>query len=136
MSVEDNKKLVMDTWLAFWRGDIEEGVANMTDDIAWFTPGTNQFSGWKRGKDAIRAFRFGELDIFEELKREIIGLYGDGDTVVMEALAVGRLRNGAPYENAGCVVWQIRDGKIHTVRQYVDTQKAAAISTLLHSAPS
>jgi ketosteroid isomerase-like protein len=133
MSVDANKKLVMDTWLAFWRGDIEEGVANMSDDIAWFTPGTNQLSGWKRGKDAIRAFRFGELDIFLELKREIIGLYGDGDTVVMEARAVGQLRNGDPYENAGCVVWQLEDGKIRTVRQYVDTQKAAAISALAGS---
>lgn len=131
MSIEDNKQLVMATWLAFWRGDIEEGVANMTDDIQWFTPGSNPLCGWKRGKDAIRAFRFGELDIFEELNREIIGLYGDGDTVVMESQAVGRLSNGAPYDNAACVVWQIRDGKIHSVRQYVDTEKAAAISALI-----
>jgi ketosteroid isomerase-like protein len=131
--VEANKRLVMDTWQAFWRGDIEAGVANMAEDISWFTPGANQLSGWKHGKDQIRKFRFGELDIFLELRREVVGLYGDGGTVVMEARAEGRLRNGEPYENAGCVVWEIEDGKIRRVRQYVDTLKAAAISALVRS---
>lgn len=135
MSIEANKQLVLDTWRAFWRGDIEAGVANMSDDIAWFTPGTGPLSGWKRGKDEIRKFRFGELDIFADLKREIVGLYGDGETVVMEAQAVGHLRNGDPYENAGCVVWKIRDGKVYLVRQYVDTEKAAAIKKLAETSP-
>jgi len=130
MDVAANKKIVKDTWDAFWRGDVDAGVANMSDDIAWFTPGTNAMAGWKRGKDAIRQFRFNELGIFRELKREVVGMYGDGNTVIMEARATGWLKNGDPYENAGCVVWELENGKIVRVRQYVDTQKAMAISAL------
>jgi ketosteroid isomerase-like protein len=130
MDVAENKKLVKDTWDAFWRGNIEAGVANMADDIAWFTPGAMAMSGWKRGKDEIRKFRFTELDIFLELNRNVIGLYGDGNTVILEVKAEGRLKNGEPYENAGCVVWEIENGKIARVRQYVDTYKAMAINAL------
>jgi ketosteroid isomerase-like protein len=130
MDAATNKKIVKDTWDAFWRGDIEAGVANMSDDIAWFTPGANAMAGWKRGKDAIRQFRFNELGVFRELKRDVIGIYGDGDTVIMEVKATGRLNNGEPYDNAGCVVWVLENGKIKQVRQYVDTQKAMAISAL------
>jgi ketosteroid isomerase-like protein len=130
MEAEKNKKIVKDTWDAFWRGDIEAGVANMADDITWYTQGAMTMAGTKTGKDAIRKFRFTELDVFKELKRTVIGIYGDGNTVVMEMKAVGALRNGEPYENAGVVVWELKDGKIVHVRQYVDTQKAMALNAL------
>jgi len=130
MDAERNKKLVKDTWEAFWRGDIDAGLANMSDDITWFTPGTMALSGLKRGKDAMRQFRFGEFDIFLELRRHVVGLHADGNTVILEVEAEGRLKNGEPYENAGCVIWEVDDGKITRVRQYVDTQKALAINAL------
>ena len=132
MDVEINKRLVKDTWDAFWRGDIDAGLANMAEDVTWFTPGTMALSGLKTGKDAIRQFRFNELDIFLELRRTVVGLYGDGNTVILEVRAEGRLSNGDPYENAGCVVWEVEDGKIKRVRQYVDTQKALAINALFN----
>jgi hypothetical protein len=130
MDTEHNKLLVKNTWDAFWRGDIDAGLANMADDVTWFTPGTMALSGLKAGKDAIRQFRFSELDIFLELRRTVVGLYGDGNTVILEVRAEGRLRNGDPYENAGCVVWEVENGKIARVRQYVDTQKALAINAI------
>jgi ketosteroid isomerase-like protein len=135
MDSEKNKRIVKETWDAFWRGDIEAGVANMSDDITWLAPGSNKMSGLKVGKDAIRQFRFTELGVFRDLQRNVLGLYGDGDTVILEVKAEGHLRNGEPYENAGCVVWQLRDGKIAHVRQYVDTQKAMALNALFKEGP-
>jgi ketosteroid isomerase-like protein len=130
MEAEKNKKIVKATWDAFWRGDIEAGVANMSDDITWFTQGDMKMAGTKVGKDAIRKFRFTELDVFKDLKRDVVGVYGDGNTVVMELKAVGHLRNGEPYENGGVVVYELDNGKIVRVRQYVDTQKAMALNAL------
>jgi ketosteroid isomerase-like protein len=130
MNAERNKKLVKDTWDAFWRGDIEAGLENMSEDVTWLTPGTMKLSGLRKGKDAIRQFRFTELDLFLELNRTVVGLYGEGNTVILEVKAKGRLRNGEPYENAGCVVWELENDKIVRVRQYVDTQKALAINAL------
>jgi ketosteroid isomerase-like protein len=133
--VSGNKKLVLDTWQAFHRGDVEAGLANMTQDVTWFAPGSGKLSGLKDGKDAVRRFRLGLRMPFAELHLNMRGLYADGDTVVMELSSRGRLSNGQPYENAGVTVWEIRDGKIAHVREYADTQKALALTAALEHRP-
>jgi uncharacterized protein len=130
MDIERNKIIVKATWDAFWSGDVDKGLENMSEDIVWHAPGSGAMGGPKRGKAEIRKFRFTELDIFLELKRTVVGIYGDGNTVVMELKAEGKLRNGDPYENSGVVVYVLENDKITTVRQYVDTQKALAINKL------
>jgi ketosteroid isomerase-like protein len=130
MDAERNKKIVKATWDAFWSGDVYKGLVNMSEDIVWYAPGGNSMGGPKRGKAEIRKFRFTELDVFRELRRTVVGIYGDGDTVVMELKAEGTLRNGDPYDNSGCVVYDLENGKIVRVRQYVDTQKAMALNKL------
>src|SRR4051794_6355905 len=82
--LDGNRKLVFDTWHAFWRGEVEAGLANMHDDISWLIPGSMKTSGMKRGKEEIRNFRFGNLHIFSEQHHQVVGIYGDGDVVVME----------------------------------------------------
>jgi uncharacterized protein len=128
MTSEINKRLVRETWQAFWRGDVEAGLLNMADDVTWFIPGNMKTSGLKRGKAEVGKFRHNNLDIFLELQRNVVGLYAEGATVVLEVAASGRLKNGNAYENAGCVVWEIENGKIQRVREYIDTAKAAAIN--------
>jgi ketosteroid isomerase-like protein len=130
-----NKKMVFDTWLAFWRGDIEAGLANMADDVTWFIPGTMPTSGMKTGKDGIRKFRQNNLTIFSKQRLDVRGVYGDGNVVVLEVSTVATLANGQPYENAGVTVWDIADGKIQHVREYVDTQKAMAIAAMFAQKP-
>jgi uncharacterized protein len=52
---------------------------------------------------------------------EIMGLIGEKDRVVLQWTSRARTRDGRPYEN-GCIgVFTVRDGKIHSVRQYMDT---------------
>ena len=90
MSGESNKKLVHEAWEAFWRGDIEAGLACFADDATWTVPGLMKTSGVKRGKDEIRRFREGILNIFSELDRRLVGLYASGDFVILEAAVRGR----------------------------------------------
>jgi ketosteroid isomerase-like protein len=130
-----NKKLVFDTWQAFWRGDIEAGLANMADDVTWLIPGKMKTSGLVEGKDNLRKFRHSNLHIFRESHHTVVGIYGDGNTVVMEMSAKAVLRNGQPYENAGVTVWQIENDKIKHVREYVDTYKAMAIEAVIKGQP-
>jgi ketosteroid isomerase-like protein len=102
----------------------------MSEDVTWVIPGTLKTSGVKQGKAEVGRLRRQNLDVFVELDRKIVGLYADGNTVIIEAEAKGRLKNGNVYDNAGCSVWEIKDGKICSVREYVDTMKAAALSEL------
>ena len=68
---EANKSLVYDTWQAFWRGDIEAGLANFADDATWLVPGRLKASGIKRGKEEIRRFRESNLTVFAALDRKV-----------------------------------------------------------------
>jgi ketosteroid isomerase-like protein len=135
-TVTGNKKLVLDTWLAFWRGDVEAGLANMTDDVTWFNPTSLKVGGMINGKDALRKFRktvepHGSYNIFLELHTRIVGIYGDGNTVVLEDTGAGRLKNGQAYENETVKVVEIENGKIKHVREYADTAKAMAVNALV-----
>ena len=48
-------------------------------------------------------------------------MIGERDQVVLQWTSRARTRDGRPYEN-GCIgVFTVRDGKIHAVREYMDT---------------
>jgi ketosteroid isomerase-like protein len=127
-----NKAVVLRACEAFWRGDIEAGLGYMTDDATMFVPGAMKTSGLYQGKDAVRTIRqMTTQTIFREADLEIVGLYSDDDTVVLELLTKAVLTSGHAYDQQGCSVWKIRDGKICAVREYIDTQKAMAVNATL-----
>ncbi|WP_326824217.1 nuclear transport factor 2 family protein [Streptosporangium sp. NBC_01756] len=51
------------------------------------------------------------------------GFYVDGDTVVVEETMTATLANGNQYTNDYCFVFELRDGLIYRVREYMDTTK-------------
>jgi hypothetical protein len=130
-SLTGNKRIAWETLRAFLQGAHEAGMANLADDITWLIPGSMKTSGLLEGKDAVRKFQESvKKAIFRDLERTIAGIYGDGDIVVSEQSAKGHLRNGEPYENASCFVWEFQDGKVKHIREYTDTQKAMAVDAV------
>jgi len=126
MSIETNKQMVTSTWKAFVGGDIKNAFANMSDEVSWLIPGNlNNLSGLRKGKAAILEFARNAAKTFPNgLQTQINRAYGDGDTVILELTNRGKLANGKDYENEYCFVFEIENGKIRRVREYVDTQKA------------
>jgi ketosteroid isomerase-like protein len=54
-------------------------------------------------------------------------MIADGDTVALEWHVSARNAAGDPYENDYCGIFVIRDGKITTVREYLDSRYAAEL---------
>jgi uncharacterized protein len=52
---------------------------------------------------------------------EITSMIAEGDRVVVEWTSRARNRAGEPYENFCIGVFTVSDGKIHHVREYMDT---------------
>lgn len=129
MSIESNKQMVVATWQAFLKGDIKTAFANMSDDVSWLVPGTIPgVSGVKKGKPAILEFMGGVGKVFPEgLQTEIRRTHADGDTVILELTNRGKVSNGKQYENEYCFVFELENGKVRRIREYVDTQKAKEI---------
>jgi ketosteroid isomerase-like protein len=53
------------------------------------------------------------------------GLHADGDTVVAEVRLEATLAHGGHYDNDYCFVFELEDGRIRQVREYMDTQRGA-----------
>jgi ketosteroid isomerase-like protein len=78
--------------------------------------------------DAVARHDFGRLGGEDGSPRmTITRLFRDGDRVVMEGRGEGRFRNGAPYDNRYVIVHEVVEGRLKTVREYMDTQHAASM---------
>jgi uncharacterized protein len=126
MTIEANKDLVKRTWQTMLGGNVEGALANFSDDVTWFITGKLEgVSGVKKGKQAVRAFLDSVMQAFPGgLKTEINKAYGEGDTVIIELVNRGTSVTGKPYENEYCFVFELADGKIQAIREYVDIEKA------------
>jgi ketosteroid isomerase-like protein len=59
---------------------------------------------------------------------EATGLIAEDDRVVLQWTSRARTREGRPYENECIGVFTIRDGRIHSVREYMDTRYAGEVA--------
>ena|ERR1017187_8103540 len=53
------------------------------------------------------------------------GIYADGDTVIVEERMQAALAHGGRYDNDYCFIFELEDGLIKRVREYMDTQRGA-----------
>lgn len=129
MSAEQNKEMVKAAWSAIGKGDLKTAFASMADNVSWLIPGNIPgTSGVKRGKDEILKFMSGIGSVFPEgLQTEITKAHATDDAVILELTNRGKVNNGKFYENEYCFVFEIENGKIRRIREYVDTQKAKDI---------
>jgi ketosteroid isomerase-like protein len=61
-------------------------------------------------------------------KVEVVRMIGEGDWVVAETVARGKLRNGNDYENSYVFVAQVSGDQVRFLREYMDTAYAHDVS--------
>jgi uncharacterized protein len=54
------------------------------------------------------------------------GFYAEGDVVVVEVRMQATLAHGGHYDNDYCFIFEMRNGLVARVREYMDTQRGAA----------
>ncbi|HZC73208.1 MAG TPA: nuclear transport factor 2 family protein [Jatrophihabitans sp.] len=98
-------------------------------DATWtLAAGDLPISGTWTGRDAIlNDFLATALSHYEpgSVQLEITGLTSEGERAVLQWTSRARTRDGRPYENDCIGVFTIRGGKIHAVREYMDTLYAS-----------
>ena len=110
---------------ALQRGD---GIAGFFDaDATWSLAGRLPLSGTWEGRDAILTDFLGQIGSLYEpgsISLEVTSLTAEGDRVALEWTSRARLNNGEPYENRCAALFTLADGRITTVREYMDTDYA------------
>jgi uncharacterized protein (TIGR02246 family) len=111
------------------QGDMETVHELFAEDATWWLGGELPLSGTWRGRDAILGDFLGSIPRLydpDSISIEVTSLIADGDVVALEWTSRAVTAAGEDYENQCAGVFTVRDGRIVAVREYMDTQYAAA----------
>jgi ketosteroid isomerase-like protein len=94
------------------------------EDASWTINGTTGWSKSYKGKAAIMTGLIAPLRrvLTSPIKTHARRIVAEGDIVVVEARGENVTRDGKPYENSYCYVFEFRDGKVLALTEYADTE--------------
>ena len=128
-----SKQLVVNAWQAFATRDPGQVRAVFAPDAEWLAPPGNAtalaLDGEHHlvGRERIVQFLtsdFGRVFV-AGVSVDFRGFYADGDTVIVEERMQATLAHGGHYDNDYCFVFELENGLIKRVREYMDTQRGA-----------
>ncbi len=128
---QDNRDIVLDAWRSFATHDGERIAAHFTEDAEWLAPEGNATAvalegpSHMVGRKAIARFIADDFPrlFVRDVAVEFRGVYAAGDRVIVEETMSATLANGNAYVNDYCFVFELKDGLIHRVREYMDTAR-------------
>ena len=124
MGASESKQIVLQFIEDLAQGNLDAVTAAFADDATWWLPGSLPVSGTYKGKQEILEGFFATAQSYFEpdsLSIHVQSVIAEGDAVAVEWVAKARSAAGAAYENYYHVRFDLQDGKIQAVREYVDT---------------
>ena len=123
MSVENNIQTVKDFFAAIGRGDREALLALVAEDIEWIIPGKDwPLAGTRHGHAGL-------ADLLEtasasiEMSTEPREFVAQGDRVFVVGFATGKIKaTNKTFEDDWIFAITVRDGRLTSIREYIDTQ--------------
>lgn len=126
MSAERNRRLVEDYLDAMRRGEHARAFDAFAEDATWTTAPSMPWPAIFRGRRSIFDDYFAvDKGLFTtgmaSYDLETRNVVAAGDCVVVEMRHRAEGRNGKRYETDHCVVFDLREGRIQAVREYIDS---------------
>lgn len=111
-----NQQLVLDFLDAFATYDPDQFLHFMTDDPTW-----RVFQSERRGRQAIADLAAIAGGLYPTgAAREIQAVVSEGDRVVVQSILRAVTNKGEDYENYYVLIFELRDGLIDTVWEYLN----------------
>ncbi|NQZ98609.1 MAG: nuclear transport factor 2 family protein [Myxococcales bacterium] len=96
----------------------------LADDVTWWVPPSSKLGGTHEGKAAVLELMGSGVDLYDAdtpLDVEIEQMVAEDDWVTVQTTITGKTARGEDYRNHYHFAFQLRDGKIVLVKEYVDT---------------
>lgn len=125
-TAERNKAIVAEFLDVFSTGDVPGILERLHDDATWWVSGKIEGFAGTKSKEEMGKLLEGVVTVYKEgaLRITPIEMIAEGDRVAVEAEGYAELGNGRVYSPQSAFVFGIADGKIRSVREYLDTQHA------------
>ena len=131
MEAKTEAKTVLHRYLdALTAGDLAAVADSFAEDATWFIHGTMPLAGTKQGRGAIMEFLTSAGSLYQPGTQSFSfgEITAEADRAVLEWRVRGiASATGRDYDNAYCGVFQVRDGQITEVREYLDSLHAARV---------
>jgi uncharacterized protein len=132
MTTTSDSRSVITRYMAAIQARDEAAIRDsFAEDATWWLRGDLPISGTWRGRDTIvdeflgTAMRYYDP---ESVSIEVTSVIAEGDAVAAEWTSRARTASGDPYENHCAAVFGVRDGRIQSVREYMDTLYASEVA--------
>jgi ketosteroid isomerase-like protein len=137
MSIEKNIQTVKGFFAAIGRGDEEALLALVAEDIEWIIPGKDwPLAGTYRGHAGLANLLEAASKAMETATepREFVA---QGDRVLVVGFARGKVKaTNKTFEDDWIFAITVRDGRLTSIREYVDTQALARAAQADASGPA
>lgn len=123
MGAAANKKIIEDYFEAVGSGASDKVAAAFADDIVWWVPPSSAMAGTYEGKDAVLGMFGKGVSLYapEPMTIKILGMVADDTKVAAEIHITAKTAKGGEYANYYHFLFELKDGKISNVKEYVDT---------------
>ena len=126
-NTETNKAIVRQFIDAMNRGDVATIVDTYAANGCVQTMGNTLISG-VFSRDQIAAAAGGIFDVLPEgISFTVIDMIAEGDKVAVEATSEGKHISGTIYSNEYHFLFELRDGKLLRLKEYMDTERVTDV---------
>ena len=134
MSTQKNVQIVKDAFAAIGRSDIQGLLALSAEDIEWIIPVEWPLAGTHRGHMGLAFFFQKAAELVETSFSEPREFVAQGDRVMVVGFARGRIKaTDKTFEDHFVFAITVRNGKVTTIREYIDTLALARASEMTAS---
>jgi len=132
MSTQENVQVVKDFFAALGRGDKQALSALSAEDIEWIIPGEDwPLAGTHRGHAGMAALLQKASEMMDTSFPEPPEYVAQGDRVMVIGFARGSIKaTNRTFEDDWVFAITVRNGKVTSIREYIDTQALARASEM------
>jgi uncharacterized protein len=126
MGAAENKQLMERVFGELANGNGRPFMEALANDARWTVIGSSPWSRTYEGKSAITDELIRPLfrQFADQYKAHAIRIIAEDDIVVVEARGEVTTKSGRPYNQTYCYVFQLADGEVRELTEYLDTDLA------------
>lgn len=121
------KQTVQTFFDRFNAGNTREAFELVSEDVAWWVPGTLPFSGTKTKAQYLGIVQQIQNGFPTGFKLTVKSMIAEGGAVAAEVESEGTHANGKRYANKYHFLFEVKDGAIVHVKEYMDTLHLAQL---------
>ena len=125
-TVDQNKAIVDEFLRVFSTGDVPAILELLHPDATWWVSGKIEGFAGTKSKAEMGTLLEGVVPLYKTgaLRLTPVSMIAEADRVFVEAEGYAELNNGRIYNPQSAFVFEIADGLIKHVKEYLDTQHA------------